>query len=60
MRTLERPLRCDGASAPVDEHLHDMGIIRVPGDQDIQIIRHNDQAAVLNSTRGAGRTPDYC
>lgn len=46
MRTLERPLRRNGASAPVDEGAHAIGIVCVPGNQHVEIVCQTDQAPV--------------
>ena len=43
MRTLERPLRGNCASAPIDEGAHAIGIVGVPGDQHVDIVRHTDR-----------------
>jgi hypothetical protein len=51
MRTLKHPLRRNRASASVDEGSHSIGIIRLPGDQDLQIIRQADQAPVKHPVR---------
>lgn len=42
MRTLERPLLGNCASAPIDEGAHSIGIVGVPGDQHVEIVRQTD------------------
>ncbi len=43
MRTLERPLRGNCASAPIDEGAHSIGIVGVPGDQHVEIVHQTEQ-----------------
>ncbi len=61
MRTLECPLRRNGASAPVGKGAHAIGIVGVPGDQHIEIVRQADQPAVdlaYAQYISSDRTPD--
>lgn len=51
MRTLERPLRGNCASAPIDEGAYATGIVGVPGDQHIEIVRQTDQPPVEHAVR---------
>lgn len=39
MRTPKRPLRSNGASAPIDEGARAIGVVGVPGDQHVEIVR---------------------
>ncbi|MDF2810361.1 MAG: hypothetical protein K0S56_1392 [Microvirga sp.] len=42
MWALERPSRGDSTSALVDERTHPIGIVGVPGDQHVKIVRQTD------------------
>ena len=51
MRTLERPLRGNCASAPIDEGAHAIGVVGAPGYQHVDIVRQTDQPPVEHPVR---------
>lgn len=59
MRTLERSLRGDGSSAPIDEGAHASGIVSVPGDQHVEMVRQIDQPR-SNRARGSPGVSASC